>query len=202
LYLLADTSVLQDDALLQAVAAALTAGVKVVQYRDKSDDTLKRRDDAKALRALCAAHEAVFLVNDDAGLAVETGADGVHIGREDGGIAVARSLLGEEKIIGVSCYNRPQLAREAQAQGADYVAFGAFFPSGIKPEAVRADFSLLHDDALHIPVVAIGGINAENAAPLIENGASALAVISAILKADDPGRAAREIVQLFEKRKP
>ena len=200
LYLLADTSVLQGEALLQAVAAALTAGAKVVQYRDKSSDAQKRRGEAMALRALCAAHDACFLVNDDAQLALDVGADGVHIGRDDGGMARARAVLGADKTVGVSCYNQPELARRAQSQGADYVAFGAFFPSDIKPHAVRADIALLRDPTLNIPVVAIGGINAENAAPLIANGASAIAVISAVLKADDPGRAARELVQLFEYR--
>ncbi|RTZ61022.1 MAG: thiamine phosphate synthase [Gammaproteobacteria bacterium] len=200
LYLLADTSVLQGEALLQAVAAALTAGAKVVQYRDKSSDAQKRRGEAMALRALCAAHDACFLVNDDAPLALDVGADGVHIGRDDGGMARARAALGADRIVGVSCYNQPELARRAQSQGADYVAFGAFFPSDIKPHAVRADIALLRDPSLNVPVVAIGGINAENAAPLIANGASAIAVISAVLKADDPGRAARELVQLFEYR--
>ncbi len=202
LYLLADTSVLQGEALLEAVAAALAAGASVVQYRDKSHDPHKRRGEAMALRALCAVHGAAFLVNDDARLALEVDADGVHIGRDDGGLAAARALLGADKIIGVSCYNQPQRAHRAQSEGADYVAFGAFFPSGIKPDAVRANIALLRDASLIVPLVAIGGINAENAAPLIANGASALAVISAVLKAEDPGAAAREIVQLFEKRKP
>ena len=198
LYLLADTSVLQGDALYHAVRQAAASGAGVIQYRDKSRDPARRLADALALAAICREQEACFLINDDAQLALDADADGVHIGRDDGGVARARGILGADKIIGVSCYNQPELAHRAQSEGADYVAFGAFFSSDIKPDAVRADMALLRDESLIVPVVAIGGINAENAAPLIKNGASAIAVISAVLKADDPGRAARELVQLFD----
>ena len=135
-------------------------------------------------------------------LAREVGADGVHIGRDDGSVAAARAVVGKSALVGVSCYDQPERAYQAQAAGADYVAFGAFFPSSVKPDAAHADISLLGDPALRVPVVAIGGITKENAAPLIENGAAALAVISAVLRSADPGRAARELVQLIDQRKP
>ncbi len=199
LYLVTDARLAPDEHLRSAVEAALNGGARIVQYRDKSDDAARRRAQALALRELCSRHGALFLVNDDVALAQACGADGVHLGREDMPIETARVRLGEAAIIGVSCYDQLSLALDAQARGADYVAFGAFFPSGVKPEAVRAPVALLSRarEALQLPICAIGGITAENGAPLIRHGADMLAVISAVLARENVACAAHEIHQLF-----
>jgi thiamine-phosphate pyrophosphorylase len=126
-------------------------------------------------------------------LAQQVAADGVHLGGEDGSVAAARALLGSGKVIGVSCYNRLALARDAVRQGADYVAFGSFFPSMVKPDAVAASPGLLRQARreIAVPLVAIGGITVHNGAQLLEAGANALAVISAVFGASDVQGAAR-----------
>ncbi len=137
---------------------------------------------------------ALFIVNDDAALCAAVGADGVHLGETDGSAAVAREIVGPERIIGVSCYNDFALAEAAVAAGADYVAFGSFYASSVKPEARRADVALLaRAGALGVPVVAIGGITAANAGNLERAGAQAVAVISAVFDAPDVEAAARAI---------
>lgn len=185
--------------LLRKVRLALQGGVQVLQYRNKSADAALRLQQAQALRQLAREFSSIFIVNDDARLAAETDADGVHLGGEDGSVEAARALLGGAGIIGVSCYNRAPLALDAARQGADYVAFGAFFPSSVKPEAVKADVQLLRSvrPELNVPVVAIGGITAQNGAALIEAGADALAVITALWEAADIEQAAREFSNLF-----
>jgi thiamine-phosphate pyrophosphorylase len=188
------------DRLRRDVEAALTGGARVIQYRDKSDDSARRRTEALALRELCAAHRVPFIVNDDVELAVAVAADGVHVGRDDGELATARRRLGNQRLVGVSCYNDFDLARQAAAGGADYVAFGSFFASPTKPHAVAATPALLHQarDELGIPVVAIGGISPENGAALVRHGADMLAVISAVFGADDITAAARAFAPCFD----
>lgn len=185
--------------LLREARLALQGGVRVLQYRNKSATAALKRQQAQALRELTREFTVTFIVNDDAQLAAETEADGVHLGGEDGSIATARSLLGGDRIIGVSCYNRAPLALEAARQGADYVALGAFFPSSVKPAAVKADVHLLRAvrAALEVPIVTIGGITQQNGAELIEAGADALAVITALWDAADIEQAAREFSNLF-----
>jgi thiamine-phosphate pyrophosphorylase len=178
---------LDDTALLVAkVTAALEGGACAVQYRHKSAADPLRRAQAHALARLHAARGAIYVVNDDPALAAAGGADGVHLGADDASIAAARELIGEDRLIGVSCYDDLARAREAVTQGADYVAFGSFFPSSTKPDACRADVALL-DAArlLGVPVVAIGGIDAANAPTLIDAGADAVAVISDVFAHDD-----------------
>ena len=144
------------------------------------------------LRAACSEAGIPLIVNDDAALAHAVGADGVHLGEHDGGIAEARARLGAHAIIGVSCYDDLGRARRLAAQGADYIAFGAFYPSPTKPGARRAAPSLLRDSAaLGLPRVAIGGITPENAGPLVDAGADLVAVISGVFDAPDPPGAAR-----------
>ncbi len=185
--------------LLAMVEAALKGGAAAVQYREKTGDVALRFEQASELLPLCRKYNAPLIINDDLRLADLAGADGVHIGREDAGLREARIILGPEKIVGVSCYQSLAQAREAQALGADYVAFGSFYPSPTKPQALRAPIGLLHEAAeLRLPVVAIGGITAENAAELIEAGADAIAVISALFDAPDVEQAARELNRLFE----
>lgn len=187
--------------LLRRVMLALEGGTRLVQYRNKADDVALRHEQASELLALCRRFHVPLIVNDDVRLADLTGADGVHLGRDDSNIRQARLILGPDKIIGVSCYNDLQRALEAEAEGADYVAFGSFFASPTKPGAVAAPLSLLHEakQCLQIPVVAIGGINADNAAMLVEAGADAVAVVSALFDSDDIRAAATRFAVLFEK---
>ena len=185
--------------LLRRVRLALQGGARVLQYRNKSADAVLKLQQAQALRTLSQAFNTTFIVNDDAQLAAQVGADGVHLGGEDGSVAAARALLGSSKIIGVSCYNRLSLAHEAVRQNADYVAFGAFFSSSVKPEAVKADVALLQaaHRELEVPIVAIGGITQQNAATLIDAGASAVAVITALWNAPDIEASAHGFSKLF-----
>ncbi|WP_407275047.1 thiamine phosphate synthase [Halothiobacillus sp. DCM-1] len=199
LYLLTDERL--GDALLPTVRCALDQGVRVLQYRNKSGDAARRLAEAQALRALCADAGVLFLINDDVQLAKAVAADGVHLGREDASIESARALLGAASIIGVSCYNEWQRAEAAVASGANYLAFGAFFPSQTKPEAVTATPDLLRRArrTWAVPLCAIGGITPENGAALIEAGADMLAVISAVLLQPDVAQAARRFAALWPK---
>jgi thiamine-phosphate pyrophosphorylase len=172
--------------LLAKVAAALEGGAAAIQYRNKDATASLRQTQALALARLHAARGALYLVNDDPALAASVGADGVHLGEDDASIMSARELLGPDRIIGVSCYNDFERARAAVEAGADYVAFGSFFPSSTKPAARRADLGLLQRArSLGVPVVAIGGIDADNARMLIDAGADAVAIISAVFMHDD-----------------
>ena len=187
--------------LLGKVRLALLGGTQVLQYRNKTADAKLKLRQAQALRQLTREFKTTFIVNDDAHLAAQVEADGVHLGGEDGSVAAARALLGGTGIIGVSCYNHGSLAHEAVRQGADYVAFGAFFPSGVKPDAVKADMQLLQTARreLNVPIVAIGGIMQQNSAALIEAGADALAVISALWNAPDIEKSAQGFSTLFSR---
>ncbi len=180
--------------LMRKVRLALQGGAGVVQYRNKTADPTLRQEQARALRALTREFAVPLIINDDVQLAQQVEADGVHLGGTDGSLEEARRLLGSGKVIGASCYNRLQLARDAVAQGADYVAFGAFFASTIKPDAAVASPELLQQARreLNVPLVAIGGITVENGAQLVAAGAHALAVISALFAAADIEHAARQ----------
>ncbi len=184
--------------LMQRVEQALLGGVRLLQYRSKLAGSALMLEQATMLRRLTREYGAVFIVNDDAQLALRVDADGVHLGGEDGSIANARALLGDKKIIGVSCYNRLDLAREAAREGADYVAFGAFYASTVKPGAPVATPELLIKARREIalPVVAIGGITVDNGAALLEAGADALAVISALFDAPEVRAAAQQFSSL------
>jgi thiamine-phosphate pyrophosphorylase len=172
--------------LAAAAAAAIDGGAAVIQYRNKAAGAALAREQAVALARVCAGRGALLIVNDHTRLAAQVGADGVHLGEDDGEVAAARRVLGPDALIGVSCYNELARARSAVAAGADYVAFGSFFASGVKPHARRADAALLERaQELGVPVVAIGGITAGNAATLVRAGAQALAVITAVFGAPD-----------------
>jgi thiamine-phosphate pyrophosphorylase len=159
-------------------------------------------DQALALAGLCRARGALLIVNDDPRLAAEIDADGVHVGEDDGDIAAARAAVGPQRLVGVSCYDDGARARAAVAAGADYVAFGSFHPSLVKPAARRAGVHLLREArVLRVPVVAIGGITRDNAAALRDAGADAVAVITDVFAAGDLAAiaaAARAIAELFE----
>jgi len=186
--------------LLRQVEAALAGGVAAVQYRDKSGDVARRHEQASELVALCRRFGAPLIVNDDLRLADLAGADGVHLGRDHGSLREARIILGPGKFIGASCYQSLDLARAAQAAGADYVAFGSFFASRTKPDAPRASLDLLRDAAplIQVPLVAIGGITPANAPSLLDAGADSLAVLSALFDTPDVRIAAHDLNQLFE----
>ena len=188
--------------LLDRVGRSLSAGVRLLQYRAKpaGDGGLRARAEAaRMIAAACRAAGARLIVNDDPALAAAVGADGVHLGRDDGTVAEARAHVGHA-LVGVSCYDSLERAVQAEAEGADYVAFGAMFPSRVKPAAVRASHELLSQARarLRIPIVAIGGIDLGNAAGVLHAGADAVAVISALYTAPDIGTAVRDFNELIE----
>jgi len=186
--------------LYSAVESALNGGAAILQYRDKSGESERRHAEAASLLAACRRFGVPLIVNDDVDLAAAIGADGVHLGEHDGDIDAARTRLGAAAIIGVSCYDSIDRARQLAAAGADYLAFGAFFPSPTKPLARRAGAGLLRDaKSLGLPLVAIGGITPDNAQPLIEAGADFVAAISGVFAAADPSAAARRYANLFTK---
>lgn len=199
LYAVADTQCIGPTHLLEAVTAAIDGGAAVVQYRDKSGNDSVREQQAAALADLCQSRGTPLIVNDDVELTRRVGAAGVHLGRADPPLEDARRLLGARSIIGVSCYNELERALAAAEAGADYVAFGSFYPSPTKPAAVHASVELLRAarERLHIPIVAIGGITPENGAALVAAGADALAVIQGLFAQADIREAARRYVALF-----
>lgn len=187
-----------DSARLLARVEPLLPFTACLQYRNKAADAALRARQAGLLQAACAEAGVPLIVNDDAALAAAVGAEGVHLGEEDGDIAVARASVGDA-IVGMSCYDDLALAEHAAAMGADYIAFGAFFPSPTKPNARRASPDLLRDSArLKLPRVAIGGITPDNARPLVAAGADLIAVISGVFDAPDPIHAARAYRALFD----
>jgi thiamine-phosphate pyrophosphorylase len=177
----------------------LLAFASCLQLRSKVMNPDALRVAGWRLRDACAAAEVTFIVNDHARLAHELGADGVHLGKHDGDIAEARALLGENAIIGVSCYDDPARARNAVAAGANYVAFGACFHSSTKPAARSADLGLFRETAsLQVPRVAIGGITPDKARSVITAGADLIAAISGVFDSPDPVVASRAYLSCFE----
>ena len=185
--------------LLRSVRLALQGGAQILQYRNKLASSDLQLEQALALRELTQQFSVPFIINDDVLLAKTVGADGVHLGAADGEIAWARTQLGSGKLIGASCYNRLELARSAVQVGVDYIAFGAFFQSGVKPDAVKAELAILQAARAEfsVPIVAIGGITVQNAGILLAAGADGLAVISAIFSASNIEQAAQEFSHLF-----
>ncbi|MDG5749531.1 thiamine phosphate synthase [Qipengyuania sp. XHP0211] len=184
---------------------ALDAGKGVAtafQFRVKGVDQHEAARLAEPLQAICAANEVAFIVNDDVALAKRLGADGVHLGQGDGDPREAREDLGREAQIGVTCHDSRHLALEAGEAGADYVAFGAFFPSTTKDTEHRADLELLQwwSEMVELPSVAIGGITPENCAPLIKAGADFLAVSGAIWSGDEVAVVKAFVEQIGEAR--
>jgi thiamine-phosphate pyrophosphorylase len=190
---------LDTDELVFRVERALAGGAAAVQYRNKLAAPPLRRAHALALRDLCAARGATFIVNDDVNLAFAVDADGVHLGRDDPPLARARQRLGPTAIIGASCYDSLERAAAAVTQGADYIAFGSFFPSAVKPDTRRAQPSLLTAAKArwNVTTVAIGGITLATAPALIAAGADALAVITAVFEASDVAAAAKAFTDAF-----
>lgn len=191
LYVLTDPHLLPDDKLADRVRLAIEGGAAAVQYRDKRPGDDGHLERARTLRAITRELGVLLIVNDNPGLAAAIDADGVHLGKDDPDPGRAREIAGH-RIIGVSCYNDFDRARAAERAGADYVAFGSFYPTTTKSDTVVADPALLHraKRELRLPVVAIGGITPENGRLLIESGADALAVVTAVFGADNPRAAA------------
>ncbi len=190
---------LENADLLTRVAAALRGGARLLQYRDKQRPAAQQKEIAEALKTLCAPFDCHFIINDNLALAQAVDADGVHLGGSDGDLAAARRALGPDKILGASCYADLRLAVAAANAGADYVAFGAVYPSLTKPEAEHAPLDLFSRcrNVLAVPTCAIGGITLANAAATIAAGADQLAVISDLFEADDIEARARAYQQLF-----
>lgn len=190
---------LRGAALITAVRAALAGGASVVQYRAKQVEPEIARDEASLIRAACTDFGAALVVNDDSALALEVCADAIHVGRDDASLQETRRVVGGTMMIGVSCYDRLDLAVDATQAGADYVAFGSFFPSAVKPGAVRPPVSLLSEARrrLSVPIVAIGGITVDNAPQLIDAGADAVAVITGLFEAEDVRARAAAFLECF-----
>jgi len=200
LYAITDATLTPEHQLLTKVSAALRGGARVIQYRDKSTDRHTRLRQACLLAELCQAFGRPLIINDDPELALACGATGVHLGQGDADLAYARALLGKEAIIGITCHDSLELALQAQQQGADYVAFGAFFPSTSKPQARLAPLSLLSQARrqLCVPIVAIGVICVDNASQLITQGADMVAVIQDLFAAIDVESRAQQLAALFD----
>ena len=158
--------------------------VNILQYRHKTNDNQLKLDEAQQLLDICLTHNTLFIVNDDINLCEKVGADGVHLGQNDNSINTARGQLGEKAIIGASCYNELELACEAEAMGADYVAFGALFNSITKPTARHCPLSVIKSakEKLNLPIVGIGGINFENKRLAFESGCDAVAMLNGLFE--------------------
>ena len=188
LYLISPLDV--SGAFPQRLERALKAGkglVTAFQFRVKDIDQHEAARLAEPLQGICAAHEVAFIVNDSIALAKRLGADGVHLGQGDGDVGEAREELGRDAQIGVTCHGSRHLALEAGEAGADYVAFGAFFPSTTKDTEHQAELSLLEwwSEMVELPSVAIGGITPQNCRPIVEAGADFLAVSGAVWSGDE-----------------
>lgn len=188
-----------EELLFEQISAVLRGGTKFVQYRDKINDTKTRLRIGHRLLMLCKELEASLIINDDIALCLKLNADGVHLGKDDTGLKTARGQLGEDKIIGVSCYNQLQLAINAEQNGADYIAFGSFYSSSTKPNAKPAHIELLSEakTQLTLPTVAIGGITIDNGRALVDAGADALAVVKGLFAANDVEATAQRFSNYF-----
>ena len=201
LYVITDGRSPNRAALTAQVRCALAGGARIVQYRDKRPKALAQRlDEARALSDLCRRADALLIVNDDVELAARSEAHGVHLGRDDGELEAARALLGPDAILGVSCYNDLQRGLEQARRGADYIAYGRFYPSRSKPDAVQAAPDLLcaTRERIATPIVAIGGITPNNGGPLVGAGADMLAVIDAVFAQTDITAACRRFQGCFD----
>jgi len=199
LYAITDNQLIPPGELTQRVSLAISGGAAVIQYRNKDAAGPEGIAEVASLAALCRQQDVPLIINDDVELAAAVGAAGVHLGRDDVSLQAARARLGTGAIIGISCYNDLQRARQMVLSGANYVAFGRFYPSRSKPEAVLATPALLAQARreLAIPLVAIGGITPANGQALLAAGASLLAAIHGIFGQPDIAAAARCYADLF-----
>ncbi|MGH8246104.1 MAG: thiamine phosphate synthase [Gammaproteobacteria bacterium] len=200
MYAITDCAALQTPELLARTDRILAAGIAALQYRNKTASFDEKLIEASAIRSLCVKHGTPLIINDDVDLALAVCADGVHLGIGDLNCADARARLGDDAIIGISCYDDLESAVNAQKSGADYVAFGAFFPTTTKAPRATADLDLLRRarPILNVPVAAIGGITPENAAPLLSAGADILAVVRSLYGSADPADVVLRFNRLFQ----
>ena len=199
LYAITDEQLITEERFSEAIESALQGGTRIIQYRDKSNNHQKRLQQAKTLRSLCKQYQALCIINDDIDLARAVNADGVHLGKDDVDLADARQKLGDDVIIGISCYNDINLALTAESNSADYVAFGTMFSSPTKPDAVCAtpDIISLAKQQLTIPVCAIGGITDKNISQLVKHHTDMAAVISSLFSAENIEHAAHKLNKQF-----
>lgn len=198
IYLISDSKNLAIDDLLDKTEKILDVGISLFQFRDKNSKYEIKKSTALKLQTLCKKYNTLFIINDDVVLAKEISADGVHLGRNDMDINMARKILGD-KIVGFSCYNNLEDAITAEIMGADYIALGSFFNSPTKPEARKIAIDLLPiaKSKLNIPVVAIGGITPENGKQLVDNKVDFLAIISGIYASTDIINSVKAYKNLF-----
>ena len=199
LYAITDEALIPESFFNKIIESALKGGVKIIQYRDKSSNTQKRFHQASTLCLLCKQYDAISIINDDIELAKTVGADGVHIGRDDNSVETARQTLGSNAIIGVSCYGDLALAKQAEKNGADYVAFGAMFTSPTKPTATVTGMDIIAQakSQLSIPICTIGGITEKNIHQVVEHGSDMTAVISCLFSKSDITHTAKSLSQYF-----
>ena len=185
--------------LVHKTQLALEGGAFMVQYRSKKQDHAVKMQQCAAILRLCREYGVPCIVNDDVEMCRILEADGVHLGENDDNIAEVRRILGEDAIIGSSCYDQLDRAKQAQKEGATYVAFGAVFPTPTKPNAPRATLALLREAKreIHIPIVAIGGITVNNAHDVIEAGVDAIAVITSLFEAKTIKETAETFLKMF-----
>jgi len=200
LYVITEDHVLDFDSLLSKTETILDNNISALQYRKKNATYLQKFDEASALKSLCIKYNTPFIINDDIKLATEIGADGIHLGEQDESCQSARSKLGKNKLIGISCYNDSGRAEQAIRESADYIAIGAMYKTETKKSTKNASPQLLIDakKRFSVPLVAIGGITPQNAQALLSAGADLLAVVSCVYHADRPDRVIKEFKKLFE----
>ena len=199
LYAITDSHLISDNNFNDSIKSVLQGGARLIQYRDKSYDANKRLAQTRSLRDLCYQYNALLIINDDIELAIQSEADGIHLGKNDISLSEARNRLGENFIIGISCYDQLELAIRAERQGASYVAFGAVYTSPTKPEATTVSMDTLSTavSRLSIPICAIGGISSQNASTVIATGIDMIAVISDLFAQDDIQAHSEALSQLF-----
>ncbi len=187
------------DRLIAVSEQAIRGGASVLQYRHKTASESLRQEQAAALLKLCRRLNVPLIINDHLELCEAIDADGIHVGGTDASVASMRARLGPSKIVGASCYGDLQLARDAQASGASYVAFGGFYPSRVKKYAVTTAPDIINValNELNCPICVIGGMTPENSRVLIEHGAHMVAAISSVYSVDDPYAAATNFSQMF-----
>lgn len=202
LYAITDPSLLPDEQIYAAVSAALKGGTKVVQYRDKHASFRQQLERAGQLVDLCEQFNAQLIINDDLELCLQSKAHGVHLGRQDGDVLLARTELGEKGILGVTCHNDLDYARKCIDAGVDYCAFGRIFPSHTKPDAPHCSIEVLQQACqLPIPIVAIGGINLDNLGQLMHTPIHCAAVIHGLFSSEQIEATARQFQSFFSHHK-
>jgi thiamine-phosphate pyrophosphorylase len=187
--------------LVAVTEKAIKGGAAIVQYRHKTASPELRREQAKALQAVCKQYQVPFIINDHVELALELDVDGIHVGESDEAVAAVRAKVGPNKIVGASCYGDMELVRKAHHAGASYIAFGGFYPSRIKKYPVTTELDIvkqMKQEMPDLPSCAIGGINHENALPLVARGIDMISVISSVYFADDPEAAARQFAEMYK----